>query len=419
VPLWASRRSKDTWQKLSTLTYRGIARVLAQILGRHPAVRSVFVRRSVASGEASFGRSDIDFGIILRTPQGLDQETRWLVSLSGLYQNLRRLIPITGECLVYRPEEFLWYATVEDTYRGSLDRRAARWLFGDRIVLPIVPVRREHAIRRQLFWFESYLMTALRKRHRRNLQKFALEMWNALAVARGLLKEPYLTRREAQEHWRQLPSETHPPALDDPEIAFAACCGLAGRLHAEVFDPLPQLRAPQVFSASLPPDREPRLFVVLPRAGHFLPREAWNSRSLVITPEALELLVHYVNPFAYLAAPEAMRALGIRPPGWEAFLLAVHHFVGGHKLRGPGFSHRDPVRVVRAVALFRHTLPLLELGATPTHLPELEAGCCRAAATVEEFYRRDYAALRQSVIQALRRTSMDTLRSALPECSSL
>ena len=52
------------WQEFSNGVYRAIARVAGAALGSFEFVESVFVRRSVATGEVSLGRSDIDLTIV-------------------------------------------------------------------------------------------------------------------------------------------------------------------------------------------------------------------------------------------------------------------------------------------------------------------------------------------------------------------
>ena len=55
-------------EAMAVRVYLRIGRVAAAILSTHELVESVLIRRSVAAGEMSFGRSDIDLAVVIRDP---------------------------------------------------------------------------------------------------------------------------------------------------------------------------------------------------------------------------------------------------------------------------------------------------------------------------------------------------------------
>jgi len=57
----------NLFERLGNATYRAIAKSVASVLGTLDFVQCVFLRRSLAAGEISFGRSDIDLTIVLRS----------------------------------------------------------------------------------------------------------------------------------------------------------------------------------------------------------------------------------------------------------------------------------------------------------------------------------------------------------------
>ena len=153
-------------------------------------VRSVYARRSVASGEAVLPWSDLDLAMVTDDLPG--------AALDGLrrrYRLARVAFPRLGECQIFTEGELAELA-VTDPYRASLDRRCAWVALGEAPAIPAEPIPAHEAARRLVFWLEEFVPTALRQRNERNLRKFALEMANALGVLEGRWPEPLTTRRE-------------------------------------------------------------------------------------------------------------------------------------------------------------------------------------------------------------------------------
>jgi len=71
---------------MTTAIYRPAAAFTARLLATSHAVESVLVHRSVATGEVSFGRSDIDLLLVIRPEAAYDGEM-----LASLYHQVRQL----------------------------------------------------------------------------------------------------------------------------------------------------------------------------------------------------------------------------------------------------------------------------------------------------------------------------------------
>ena len=105
-----ARRPRLWAPRAETAVYRVIAAGAARLLGRLDGVRSVYARRSVASGEVVLGRSDVDLHVIVEPFADLEQEGRALAVLARRVRLLRRLLPILGDCDVSTPAELdVWY----------------------------------------------------------------------------------------------------------------------------------------------------------------------------------------------------------------------------------------------------------------------------------------------------------------------
>jgi len=362
IPNQAPRRTR---QDLGTAIYRLAARVCGQILGTSEIVESVYVRRSVATGEVSFGRSDIDLSIVVRQPMSNSRDGSELWALSRKLWLLRIANPALGETEVHDPLGLERWKRA-DTYRGSLDRRSALFVYGKPAETPGLPVLQEHAVRRLAFWPHEYLTTALRQQNRRNLKKLALEMWNAYATATGMIREPFQTRRETEAFWRRAgEGATVDRLASDPGRAYAFALESGERLHDELLPPLEKISRPIIFRATVPPLFVERTFVVLPRPDSPLPPEVFHPSSLVLTPELLDLYLHYVNPFLQWVLTRELSELGICPPSVASFARSCRYHVRGPGLRSPGFIDRRTAGPGRRLAVVRHAAWQIARGEIP------------------------------------------------------
>jgi hypothetical protein len=381
----------DPLEALANGVYKLVARVAGGLLGRWKIVESVYVHRSVAVGEVSFGRSDIDLLIVVRSPETESADGAELASLYRGVSVLSRLGPVLGHVQMHDSRGLgRWMRT--DTYRGSLDRRSSVLLSGKPATMPCVPVRREDAVRWFAWYPAHFFSTAVRERNRRNLRKIATEMWNAYAVAQGRISEPDLTRKEAEA--RALSDQAGAGLADvalDPGRAPDFVFALAKLLHDALLPPLEPLRKPMVFPALSPPRFPERVYVIVPQAGFPAPAEAFAPFSFFCTPELLHLYSHYVNPFTAWYWPPELRRLGFVQPAPREYVRACLFFLEDNMLRFPGFAHKDTWTVGTAVALSRHCVSYLEKGEIPPPMPaEAVLPLMEHAPACSDFYRHEF-----------------------------
>jgi predicted nucleotidyltransferase len=347
--------------------------VAARLLSASDIVVSVYVRRSVAVGEVSFGRSDIDLGIVLREGLPPLAERHELLKLARLYRRIKIALPMLGECEVHDPESLRRMPRI-DPYRASIDRRAAILLHGPPVQIPEAAIPQAESVRRLIFWIERYLPAAIRSRDSRNARKLALEMWNGWACATGLVPEPYLTRRDTG-------AAMTAGGMAVPRDPIARCFSIAADMHQRLFPPLDRMRSATIARIELAPGLHPRTLVLIADAHAPLPAEAFTPASLVATPEALALYLTYVNPFAHAHLPRAVLDLGLHPPERGDIAACCRRYAGDRQmLRSPGLATADiggPIQRAAAarmgVAALRNDEPLGRLGPRAPAPPSLEA----------------------------------------------
>lgn len=315
--------------EIGSRLYEAAGRLVSPVL-RLEWVEQIFIRRSVAAREAEFPWSDLDLGLVIRPVSGAD-----LWRLRRRFRAACLLFPRMGECQVATAGE-LAEMTAMDPYRGSLDRRFAIALHGGRPPIPRIPVTREAAARRLVFWFEHYLPLAVRQGNVRNQVKFAREMANALGVVEGRREEPLRSRRESE-----LPPDVMGLA------PFVQCCLLAERAQSCLRGPAPRLDSEV---------RLPGLFV-LPDARHAVPE--LPPRTIVVTPAVLDLLLATQKPDLWLSHGRTLRGLGFSAPPRRVWLEWCYRQFSGERCRLPGFGETGPIdreaRLVRAEAVL-HSL---------------------------------------------------------------
>ena len=363
------------------------------------------MRRSVAAGEVVFGRSDIDFTILLEGPLGDPEEAGKLLALNRCYRALQTALPIVGESHVMTHEEMrLSYRT--DSYRGSLDRRAALVVYGKPMEIPVYPVPVEDSARRLAFWYRKYLPIAVRTRNLRNLRKFALEIWNAYSTATGLTVEPYITRRGTESAWRDQETDSFPAELgNNIEETFSECCRIANRLHRILLPPLKPIQHRIILNA-----RKTR-YVLIPTPEYPLPPELSEPDTVVCTPEILDLLVHYVSAFLYDDLPPEAGELGILRPSLEEYIRSCWLGADPSNPRAPGFRNKSSYAVELALLLNRiqEALPFLRRGEIhPLPAISNRGGLWDSAPSLTDYYRNWYPVLYREAAEI--REALDELQ---------
>lgn len=366
----------------ATRFYRLAAQSSARILATSPAVQSLYLHRSVATGEVSFARSDIDL-ILIMTPEAAANGP----ALAALYRKLqlaRLCNPALSHLELYDAASFASQSKL-DTFWASLTLRSLRTLHGE--PPPITPpkVCPAHALARFLLWAEYFFAISLQRHNARNIRKTALECWNAYAVAEGLLPEPLLLRAEMESHANFAGIDS----LHHPAAAARFVFELAAKLHASRRPPLPPLAQTLIFQAPLPPLWATRQFVVLPNAASPLPPAVFEPGAFPATPQLLDLFLHYKNAFLQWILPPQ---LALPPPTPSELLRNCLYYAHPRFLYLPGFAGAPPPHGNSRLAALTHAADALEQNRFPAPPPELAAP---PQPSVFRYYQNTFPTLHQ------------------------
>jgi predicted nucleotidyltransferase len=381
-------------QKIATAFYRQAARVSARMLFSSPIVESVVLHRSVATGEVDFGRSDIDMLIVVDDERG--EEGSLVASLCQDLKRARLINPALNHVDVYDPHGIASHARM-DTFWASVERRSSMLLRGKPVEIPFAPVHPDHALSKFLLWVEWFFAVSVQQRNRRNLWKTSLECWNSYASAEGLIKEPYVLRREMEAQARGIEGNLTTERLREPDYATQFVFELAERLHRSRLPALGKLSKPMAFEAITAPLCLHRRFVVVPRAESPLPAETFEKGAFPCTPEILDLFIHAKNAFFYWILPPELLELGIEPPFISEFLRACGSYSHSRFLFHPGFAIASPQTQTARVAIIRHALDGASRGELPAAIPQedIRELMTAGAATIADYFHTDYGRLRR------------------------
>ena len=376
-------------QRLAIQFYRTAAWSSARMLATSPIVESILAHRSVGTGEVVFGRSDIDLLVVIRQACAHDGQ-----ALADFYRTVRIcrfLNPALGHMEVHDPEG-LQSSLATDTSLGSVERRSCLLMYGRPVPMEDRPVCPSHAVCRFSFGIQTLLSPALHQRSRRYLRKAVLDSWSQYATACGLIKEPCLTRDEAERRLQEAGECANPDATygESPRAA-AYVFDLAARLHHRLLPELGTLSRPVVFVALLPPRYTLRTFVILPNPGSLDVARSLPSNVFLCTPQALDLFLHYTNAFLYWNLPRELLEIGMRPPSIAEFRRSCRFYTMGYFLRIPGFLNEVPYMPVTTTASVAHALRWLSQGEIPPPIPEERIREATAAAgSCGDYYRKSY-----------------------------
>lgn len=369
--------AEDCSLTVGTRFYRLSARAIAPIL-RLEFVRSIFIRRSVAVGEAVFPWSDLDLGIVIDRSSGDN-----LCRLWRRFQAASILFPRLGQCEIFTSPELAELAA-SDPYRASLERRFCITVAGQAPSIPAAPISSRDAARRLIIWFSHYLPRTVRQRRRRDQRKIVLEMYNALGVLKGAWPEPLATRLETEGAVEAAGLDAVAQDAADP---FAVCCRIAARACSGQFADVPKVRETTVLDGPAP-------LVILPDETTPWPPFALQSPAVVATPIVLQCLLEGHEPFLWLWHGEALRQLGFTAPSALSWAESCIWYARGDQVRGPGFRAKTPQAIHANLQLIEHVISRLERGdevAGPVDLPSSNPGT-----SVIGFYRNDYDELAQT-----------------------
>ena len=381
-------------QPIATTFYRQAAKFSAWMLSSEPAVKSVVLHRSSATGEIDFGKSDIDLLLIVHTEKAVDAAN--IMSLYDRVIRARRFNPALTDVDVYEPDAIATHAEIDSAW-ASTERRSERLLRGDPVEIPRVPVNPDHALSKFLLWVEWFFAVSVQQRNARNLRKISLECWNAYASAERLIDEPWLLRIEMAAHASRTEAGLSIEQLADPAYATRFVFELADRLHRSRLPALRKLDHPLIFDAITAPLGLRRRCVVLPHADSPMPQEAFTNGAFTCTPEILDLFVHAKNAFLHWALPPELLRLGIHPPRVTEFLATCRYYNHSRFLFHPGFANPNRPTQSTRIALVKYAIESAARGKLPAPIPESKIAQMLAAGapTVADYYRTEYARLRR------------------------
>lgn len=356
-------------QRLVNDGYVFLARHIARFLAQSEIVHSVFLRRSLAAGEASFPRSDIDLSLILDRACAEPGQVGPLLELNRRVRRLRQVFPILGQIETLTLGEIPKWCRVEPV-RESVNRRAAILLAGKPLAIPAAPITPERAAHRFAFWLESYVPRAINTGNRRNLWKFAVEMWSNAATARGLIPEPHVSRREAFQAW----GAAAPRPDASLESLMKALFGTAAELHRQLLPPLRPLQHPIEVEVVLPPSLATRCLVLFSGSDPTACLRHLHPAGSYFTPEAFDVYLRWTNPFLYDALPARILDLGFQRPPMASYEEVIQRWTCGILARKPGFGALDLGIGPRTIAYAAHAAQCLAAGRFPAETTAAELG---------------------------------------------
>ncbi len=336
--------------------------MMARLAARHVAglgfVRGVHARRSLASGDISFGRSDIDLTIVLDPAESMASEVARLRALARRLAAFRRLLPVVGPPEVATPTELAeWYCS--PMFPASAERdRGWRCIWGEAFERPPVAATDAGPYLGELPWFFWAWLTLVDDHRRgkvRTCCNLLLDMVNVLYLCAGAFAGPK-RRSEVLAHWshdvgqrpehdaiaaaiagkrprdpRTLLRWVYNEALIVTEALYAM---LASRLGGAL--PATELRT------RVPFGYRSRTYMLVnlhdrSQVDAALARMEREPDLVVTTAHALELYLYHRNPWEYFAIAERDRGTLGAPP--EAVLRrAIHYYLHRVVPRRIGFA---------------------------------------------------------------------------------
>lgn len=354
--------------RLEAASYRAIGKVVARALGGLDGVLGVYARRSVATREVSFARSDIDLHVLITTSASLEDEGRLLSDLFVRYARAKRAVPCLGHAWVstrsglerwYREQPSEWYRD-----------RAWLCLWGEEFERPHSAL--DHESREGLLWWYSWatgaLAECLRAGNARRCWNLVLDLFDAYRLHTGLGDEP-ATRTELFEQWRI--SGTPTPERAAIERARQRGFRTGGNelltsiyreslaIHDMLFEHVEQQlegHAGGLLESSIPPVFAPRTYVVAELSdrdgvARGLARMRSDPGCWLLNERGLKIHLAYRNPWEHATMLAVNTGLELSPPSKAAFERSLRRalyreaprtfgFMGEPGFAGPLYAQR-------------------------------------------------------------------------------
>jgi len=186
--------------------YGLLGRLVAAQYGALGFVRGVHARRSLAAGEITTGRSDIDLTVVIDPPSDLAEESRRLLALARRTTAIRRVLPVVGPPEVATAEELQdWYR--QPAFPATLERdRGWLRLWGEPFERPEgagSPVEERLRNLPWLFWAWLRLPEHFRRGRLRTCCNLLIDMVDVRDLCRGRPAGPR-RRGEILAQWSEI-----------------------------------------------------------------------------------------------------------------------------------------------------------------------------------------------------------------------
>jgi len=322
--------------RLETQIYRFFAKMVAKRLSKFDAVLGVYGKRSLASGEIVFGKSDIDLTILIADFDQEKEEASFLCDLCDTYSRIRKVLPILGECDIYNDFDIrAWYCL--NTYESFADRNWIR-LYGKEINPFPLKGNKEDMIFKFLWWIFEFLLISYRKKTVKGCFNILMELANGYYTYMGAFDEPKLKREHVLDYLvavdpscgelRLLQRAFHSGFRGKNyrhlnRWIYRECLSLCDKLYDQVAKKLEgEVKCSQIFSYS-PPDFLATKYLVVRSSTEreiedCLEIMERDQQAVLITDKLLNLYLYYYNPWEYYAMMMTNGPFGLSEPPAEA-----------------------------------------------------------------------------------------------------
>lgn len=319
-----------------TKIYKFLAERVAKRLSKFDAVLGIYGRRSLASGEIVFGKSDIDLTILIDYFREERREAVFLCDLCDTYSRIKKLLPILGECNIFNDFDIrVWYSL--KTYEWLVDRNWIR-LYGKEIDLPEIKINKDDILFKFLWWVFESLFVSYKKKRVRSCFNILLELSNGYFTYTGAFDKPKLKREHVLEYLietnpicKELRILQHPPykSLGSENYRhldrwiYQESLKLCDKLYDQVPKKLEgEVKCSQIFSHSPPDFLHTKYIIIKALTGKEIENGLNvmenNQEAVVITDKLLNLYLYYYNPWEYYAMMRTSGPFGLSEPPAEA-----------------------------------------------------------------------------------------------------
>lgn len=322
--------------RVETQIYRFFAKIAARRLSRFDAVLGIYGKRSLASGEIFFGKSDIDLTILIADFDQEKEEAIFLRHLCDTYLRTKKVLPMVGECNIYNDFDIrAWYRL--HTYESFTDRNWIR-LYGKDINPFPMTTNKEDIIYKFLWWIFKFLFKVYRKKTLKGCFNVLMELANGYYTYIGVFDEPKLKKEHVLDYL-----VTADPSSEELRMIqhafysgfrgkayrhlnrwiYRQCLSLCDRLYEQVPKKLEgEVQCSQIFSHT-PPAFLPTKYIIAssPTEEEIedgLEAMETDQQAVLVTDKLLNLCLYYFNPWEYYPMTRTNSPFGLSEPPAEA-----------------------------------------------------------------------------------------------------